>query len=70
MNEKVLMVGDSLDGPTGFAVNGMNIAWALSKDYDVHYLGLQTYQPRKVKIKLEGKEREVIEHPNLPRAKG
>ena len=69
-NEKILIVGDSLQGPTGFAVNGMNIAWALAKDFDVHYLGLQNYQNQKVKIKIEDSEREVVQHANLPKAQG
>jgi len=65
--EKVLLVGDDLNSPTGFAVNGMNISWALAKDFDVHYLGVQSYQGFRVKLDLEGEEREVIQHPNIPR---
>ena len=68
--EKVLIVGDSLTGPTGFAVNGMNIAWSLAKDYDVHYLGLQSYDNSKMKINMEGDEREILHHANMPRAEG
>lgn len=70
MNEKILIVGDSLQGPTGFGVNGMNISWSLAKDYDVHYLGLQSYQDQKVKLNMEEDERELIQHANLPRAEG
>ena len=66
--ERVLIVGDSLTGPTGFAVNGMNISWSLARDYDVHYLGLQSYQTQKFQIDLEGEKREITHHPNLPRA--
>lgn len=66
--EKVLIVGDSLDGPTGFAVNGMNIAWSLAKDYDVYYLGLQSLEDYKVEIDLEGESRKVIQVKNYPRS--
>jgi len=65
--EKVLIIGDDIATPSGFAVNGMNTAWALAKDYDVHYLGLQSFQKYKVKIDIEGEKRQVIQHPNLPR---
>ena len=67
MKEKVLIVGDSISAPTGFSVNGMNIAWALSDIYDVHYLGLQAFQTQKIKVMLEGKERELTHHANIPR---
>ena len=33
--EKVLLVGDSLQGPTGFANNLAGVAWSLAKDFDV-----------------------------------
>lgn len=48
----------------------MNIAWSLAKEYDVHYLGLQSFRNvENVKIDLEDEEREVTQHPNLPRDK-
>ena len=66
--EKVLLVGDSLDGPTGFAINGANISWSLAKNYDVHYLGLQSQRSTKMKLNIEGEEREIVHHANLPRS--
>jgi glycosyltransferase involved in cell wall biosynthesis len=67
MKEKVLIIGDKLQGSTGFAINGMNISWALAEKYDVHYLGLQNYQKQSVDIEIEGIKRKIIQHPNLPR---
>jgi len=69
MQEKILLVGDSLQGPTGFANDGMGISWCLADKFDVHYLGLQSYQNEKIKINIEGEQRTVIQHPNLPRGK-
>jgi glycosyltransferase involved in cell wall biosynthesis len=66
--EKILLVSDSINGPTGFAVNGYNIAWGLAKEYDVHCLGLQTMSHQKFKTKVGDEEREVTIHPNLPRS--
>jgi glycosyltransferase involved in cell wall biosynthesis len=68
-NEKILLVSDSINGPTGFAVNGYNIAWGLAKDYQVHCLGLQSMSEQKLKLKVGDEEREVTIHPNLPRSK-
>ena len=67
MKEKVLVVGDSLDGPTGFAVNGANISWSLADEYDVHYLGLQSYKKELLNLTIEEEERTITHHPNLPR---
>ena len=67
--ETVLIVGDSLQGPTGFANDGMGISWGLAEDYDVHYLGLQSFRDEKVKIGIEGKQRTVVQHANMPRGK-
>ena len=67
--EKILIPMDSLEGPTGFATNGRNIAWALADEYDVHILGLQSVNTNKVKIDIGGEVREVIQYPNLPRGK-
>ena len=67
--EKVLFCGDSLEGPTGFSSNGSTIAWSLADEYDVHYLGLQSVNQQKVKINVGGEEREITQHPNLPRGK-
>lgn len=66
--EKVLLVGDSLDGPTGFAINGGNIAWSLAKDYDVHYLGLQSMGTQEMTLNIEDEERTITHHANLPRS--
>ena len=66
-NEKILIVSDSLEGPTGFATNATGVAWSLAKEFDVHVLGLQSLRENKVSIIMEGEERHVIQHPNLPR---
>jgi len=68
--EKILLVGDSLQGPTGFANDLAGICWCLADKYDVHALGLQTPQDQKVKINMEGEQRTVIQHANYPRGKG
>jgi len=68
MKEKILLVGDSLQGPTGFANDGMGISWCLADKFDVHYLGLQSFRDEKVKINIEGKQRAVIQHANQPRS--
>jgi glycosyltransferase involved in cell wall biosynthesis len=65
--EKVLIISDSIMGPTGFANNGASIAWMLSKEYDVHSLGLQSTSANKIKLNFHNEVREVVEHPNLPR---
>jgi len=67
--EKILLVGDSIQGPTGFACDGMGISWCLAKDFDVHYLGLQSVHDEKVKIMIEEESREVIQHANVPRGR-
>jgi len=67
--EKILTVGDSLEGPTGFATNSASLAWQLADEYEVHHLGLQSVNQRKVKLIFYGEEREIIQHPNLPRGK-
>jgi glycosyltransferase involved in cell wall biosynthesis len=66
-NEKILIVGDTLTGPTGFAINGLNLSWALSKEFDIHYLGLQSVQQDKISITMEGEKRDIIQYPNLPK---
>jgi len=68
VQEKILLVGDSLQGPTGFANDGMGIAWGLANKYDVHYLGLQSFRDEKVSINIEGEKRTVIQHANQPRS--
>jgi glycosyltransferase involved in cell wall biosynthesis len=65
--EKVLVVGDSLTGATGFSVNGANICWSLAKDYDVHYLGLQSFKDTELELDIEGEKRKIIHHANQPR---
>lgn len=67
-NEKVLLVSDSINGPTGFATNAYNIAWGLAKDYQVHCLGLQTMSEHKLTTEVGDEKREVTIHPNLPRS--
>ena len=67
--EKVLVCGDSLAGPTGFACNGQGVAWSLADEYEVHYLGLQTQHPQKITVNINNEPREIIEHPNLPRGR-
>lgn len=67
--EKILGVADSLSGPTGFANSALGVIWSLAEKYDVHYLGLQSVHDEKVKINIEGIQREVIQHANLPRGK-
>jgi len=66
--EKILLVGDSLQGPTGFANDLAGVSWSLADKYDVHVLGLQSMQDQKVKLNIEGKPRDVIQHANLPRS--
>jgi glycosyltransferase involved in cell wall biosynthesis len=68
--EKILLVGDTLQGPTGFANDLMGVSWGLAEKYDVHVLGLQSVRDEKVKINIEGKQRQVIQHANIPRGKG
>jgi len=68
VKEKILLVGDSLQGPTGFANDLAGICWCLADKYDVHALGLQTQQDQKVKINLEGSQRQIIQHRNYPRS--
>jgi glycosyltransferase involved in cell wall biosynthesis len=65
--EKILLTGDSLQGPTGFANDGMGIAWGLAEKYEVHYLGLQSFRDEKVNINIEGIKRTVVQHANQPR---
>jgi len=67
--EKILLCGDSLMAPTGFSNDGMGISWSLAKDFDVHYLGLQSVHDEKIKLDIEGEKREVTQHVNLPRGK-
>jgi len=67
--ERVLLVGDSLEGPTGFATDLAGVSWCLAKKYDVHVLGLQSRGKSKVKIGIEDEQRQVIQHPNYPRSK-
>jgi len=67
VKEKVLLVGDSLAGPTGFANDLAGIAWGLAEKFDVHALGLQSFQDEKVKLNIQGIERIVHQHANQPR---
>jgi len=63
----ILTVGDSIQGPTGFANDLAGVSWCLAKDYDVHILGLQTIQKQIVEIDVEGERRKVTQHPNYPK---
>ena len=60
---------DSLEGPTGFATDLMGVSWSLAEKYEIHVLGLQSMQDQKININIEGKQRAVIQHANLPRGK-
>ena len=66
--EKILLVGDSLEGPTGFATNLAGVAWSLADKYEVHTLGLQSIRDNPVDIVLEDEKRTVFQHANFPRA--
>jgi glycosyltransferase involved in cell wall biosynthesis len=65
--EKILLVGDSLLGPTGFATDLAGVCWSLAKDYEVHALGLQSFREEKIGLNIQGEIRDVIQHPNQPR---
>lgn len=65
--EKILIVSDSLEGPTGFANNAAGIAWSLAKEYDVHILGLQSIRDNYIDLNIEGETRRVTQHANIPR---
>ncbi len=67
--EKILLVGDSLQGPTGFATDLMGVSWSLADKYEVHVLGLQSVQDQRIKINLQGKQKTVVQHANYPRGK-
>jgi len=67
--EKILLIGDSLQGPTGFANDLMGVSWSLAEKYDVHVLGLQSMQDQKVIINIQDTKRNVIQHANFPRSK-
>ena len=65
---KILTVGDSIQGPTGFANDLAGVSWCLAKDYDVHILGLQSIQDQIVEIDIEGERRKITQHANYPRS--
>jgi len=65
--ERILIVSDNLQGPTGFAVNAQGVAWSLADEYDVHVLGLQEIMDREIILDIEGDPRKVIQHRNYPR---
>jgi len=68
-DEKVLIVSDSLEGPTGFASNAANIAWCLANEFDVHVLGLQSVKDNEVVLDFSDDPRQVYQHKNYPRAR-
>ena len=47
----------------------MGISWCLAEKFDVHYLGLQSFRDERVKINIEGEQRTVVQHGNVPRGK-
>ena len=65
--ERILIVSDSLQGPTGFAVNAQGVAWSLADEYDVHVLGLQEVMDREIVLDIEDDPRKVVQHRNYPR---
>jgi len=67
--EKILVVSDTVGSPTGFGANAESIGWMLSKEYDVHFLGLQSQTEFNYEINSQGEKRTVKVHPNLPRAR-
>lgn len=67
--EKILIISDSLEGPTGFATNASNIAWCLAKEFEVHVLGLQSNQDYEITLDFSDDPRTVYEHRNFPRVK-
>lgn len=67
MMDKIMILGDSISAPTGFATSGRNIAWCLADEYDVYYLGYQSTFVNKVNITAMGETRTVTEIPNMPR---
>jgi len=66
--ETILLVGDSLQGPTGFATDLAGVCWSLADKYDVHALGLQSFRDEKITLTMQGKSRNVIQHANQPRS--
>ena len=66
-DEKILLISDSLEGPTGFATNALGVAWSLAKEFDVHVLGLQSNRDLDVTISIQDEDRKVYEHANVPR---
>ncbi len=69
VKEKVMLVGDSLQGPTGFANDLAGIAWSLAEKFEVHCLGLQSFQDEKVKVNMHGIDRTIHQHANQPRGR-
>lgn len=65
--DRILIVGDTLDAPTGYGIGGQNISWCLAKKYEVHYLGLQATIRTEFLVKKCGQTRRIVLHPNLPR---
>ena len=65
--ERILIVSDSLQGPTGFAVNAQGVAWSLADEYDVHVLGLQEVMDREIVLDIEDDPRKIVQHRNYPR---
>jgi glycosyltransferase involved in cell wall biosynthesis len=68
VKEKILLMADSLNAPTGFSTSLGGVAWSLADKYEVHALGLQTFQDHKVDLNLNGEKRTVFQHANQPRS--
>ena len=62
--DRILIVGDTLDAPTGYGIGGQNISWCLAKKYEVHYLGLQATIRTEFLVKKCGETRRITLHPN------
>jgi len=67
VKEKILLSGDSINAPTGFSTSLGGIAFCLADKYEVHALGLQTFQDHKIELNIQGEKRTVIQHANQPR---
>ena len=68
VKEKIMAVGDSLLAPTGFSTDLAGVCWSLADKYEVHALGLQTFQDHKVDLNMHGEKRAVFQHANQPRS--
>lgn len=63
-SDKVLLIADSPNTPTGYATAGIGVAWCLAGKYDVHYLGLYNQYDAEVTVKRHNISRKLILHKN------